>query len=286
MRPSAMSFVRAMPGDLAATGSKPLSTTVSGVSSMIRSTPVACSRARMLRPLATDDPALHLVARQVDDAHRVLRRVVGGHPLHRGDDDVAGLLVGLVAGLALDRAAELHRVVFGLFAHGLEQEPLGIVRGQARRRARGRRPAPGGPGRAPRGAIGLALAFEQLAGTLLEHVGALVELFVTLEQPPFERGKLAASCSCLFLGLALEAQLLVLGLEDQFLLARTCLGLDAAAFGRCGLHRLGCPDAAQENAEYGSAGGGQEGHHHDELDFHLTPPIRPRLWRPDAGIRL
>ena len=32
------------------TGSKPDRTTVSGVSSMIRSTPVACSRARMLRP--------------------------------------------------------------------------------------------------------------------------------------------------------------------------------------------------------------------------------------------
>ena len=136
------------------------------------------------------------------------------------------------------------------------------------------------------GTIDLALALEQLPGTLLEHVGALVELFVTLEQPPFERGKLAASCSCFVLGLALEAQLLVLGFEDQFLLAGARLGFDAAAFGRCGLHRLRCPDAAQENAEYGSAGGGQEGHHHDELDFHLTPPIRPRLWRSDACIRL
>ena len=216
----------------------------------------------------------------------MLGRVVGGHPLHRRDDDVAGLLIGLVAGLALDRAAQLHRVVLGLFAHGLEQESLGIVRGQARDALEGVDLLLVGPGELLAGTIDLALALEQLAGTVLEHVGALVELFVTLEQPPFERGKLAASCSCLFLGLALEAQLLVLGFEDQFLLAGARLGLDAAAFGRCGLHRLRRPDAAQENAEYGSAGGGHEGHHHDELDFHLTPPIRPRLWRPDAGIRL
>ncbi len=82
----------------------------------------------MLRPFAADDPALHLVARKVDDADRVLGGVVGGHALHRRDDDVAGLLVRLVAGLALDRAGQLHRVVLGLLAHGLEQEPLGIVR--------------------------------------------------------------------------------------------------------------------------------------------------------------
>ena len=135
----------------------------------------------------------------------------------------------------------------------------------------------GGPGEILARTIDLALALEQLAGTLLEHVGALVELFVPLEETPFERGELAAACPCLVLGLALEAQLLVLGFEDQFLLAGPCLGFDAAAFGRCGLHRLRRPDAAQENAEYGSAGGGHEGHHHDDLDLHLTPPIRPAI---------
>ena len=47
--------------------------------------------------LAADDPALHLVRRQVDDADRVLGRVVGGDALHRGQDDVAGLVLGLLA---------------------------------------------------------------------------------------------------------------------------------------------------------------------------------------------
>ena len=199
------------------------------------------------------------------------------HALHRGDDDVAGLLLGLVAGLALDRAGQLDRVVLGLLAHGLEQEALGIVGGHARDALEGVDLLLVGLGEILAGMIDLALALEQLAVALLEHVGALVELLVALEQPPFERGKLAAPCACLVLGLALEAELLVLRLEDQFLLAGARLGLDAAAFGRCGLHRLRRPEAAQENAEYGSAGGGHEGHHHDELDFHLTPPIRTAI---------
>jgi hypothetical protein len=48
--------------------------------------------------LPTDDPALHLVGRQMDDADGVLRRVVRGDALHRGEDDVAGLVLGLLAG--------------------------------------------------------------------------------------------------------------------------------------------------------------------------------------------
>ena len=51
MRPSAISFIRRQPGDLAAhriEGARAI--TASGVSSMIRSTPVAASSARMLRP--------------------------------------------------------------------------------------------------------------------------------------------------------------------------------------------------------------------------------------------
>src|SRR5438034_318242 len=50
MRPSPISFVSEIRAISRRTGSKPERTTVSGVSSMIRSMPVACSRARMLRP--------------------------------------------------------------------------------------------------------------------------------------------------------------------------------------------------------------------------------------------
>src|SRR5439155_9881350 len=81
--------------------------------------------------LAADDPALHLVRRQVHDADGVLRRVIRGDPLDRGNDDVAGLLVGLVAGLPLDRPGELDRVVLGLLADGVEQHRLRVLAGQA-----------------------------------------------------------------------------------------------------------------------------------------------------------
>ena len=48
--------------------------------------------------LAADDPALHLVRRQVDDRDGVLGRVVRGDPLDGGHDDVARLVLGVLAG--------------------------------------------------------------------------------------------------------------------------------------------------------------------------------------------
>ena len=57
------------------------STTASGVSSMIRLTPVRASKVRMLRPSPADDPALHVVAGTGNtDTVRFGRRV-RGHPL-------------------------------------------------------------------------------------------------------------------------------------------------------------------------------------------------------------
>ena len=88
------------------------------------------------------------------------------------------------------------------------------------------------------GPVDLALALEELAVALLEHVGALVELLVALEQASLERGQLVAAGTRLVLGLALHPELLVLRLEDQLLLAGACLGLDPACFGLGGLHRL------------------------------------------------
>ena len=78
-------------------------------------------------PLAADDPALHLVRRQVDDRDRVFRGVIRGDALDGGDDHVAGLLVGVLAGAPLDRPGDLDRVVLGLLADGLEQDPLGVL---------------------------------------------------------------------------------------------------------------------------------------------------------------
>ena len=61
------------------------------------------------------------------DADRVLGGVVGGDPLHRRDDDLARLLAGLVARLALDGAGDADRVVLGLFADFLEEDGLRLL---------------------------------------------------------------------------------------------------------------------------------------------------------------
>ena len=143
MRPSPISFVSAIRAISRRTGSKPESTTGLG-----RVVDDQVDAGRLLEgadvaPLAADDPALHLVVRQVHDGHRVLGGVVRGDPLHRGQDDVAGLLGGLLAGPPLDRPGELDRVVLGLLADRLEEERLGVLGRHAADLLERRRPAPG-----------------------------------------------------------------------------------------------------------------------------------------------
>ena len=101
--------------------------------------------------LAADDPALHLVGRQVDDRDGVLGGVVRGHALHRGDDDVAGLVLGVLAGGALDGPGELDRVVLGLLADGLEQDGLRVLGRHAGHALEGRDLLLRAPWRGPRG---------------------------------------------------------------------------------------------------------------------------------------
>ena len=116
--------------------------------------------------------------------------------------------------------------------------------------------------------VELALAIQQLPVALLEHVRALVELLVALEEPSLEAGQLAAPGARLFLGFTLETKLLVLRLEDQLLLAGPRLGLDPARLGGRGLDRLRRPDAPHQGAEYGSADGGSKSHRQDNWRIH------------------
>ena len=200
--------------------------------------------------LAADDAALHLVGRQVDDRDRVLGGVVRGHALHRGDDDVAGLVLGLLAGGALDRPGELDGVVLGLLADGLEQDGLRVVGATCRdTRSSAATCSCVGLGEVLAGLVELALALEELAIALLEHVRALVELLVAGQEAPLEAGELGALGARLVLGLALEPELLVLRLEDELLLAGAGLGFDAPGLGTGGLHRLRGPQAPGEHAE-------------------------------------
>ena len=240
MRPSWMSLVRARRATSRRTGSKPLMSTDLGrvvddqvdAGGLLEGADVAA--------LAADDAALHLVATGGGTTrHGHLGGVVGLDALDGGDDDVAGLVVGLLAGRALDRPREPHRVVLGLVADLLEEEPLASSADIWLTCSRATICSWRALASSSR-AFELPLALEQLAIALLEHVGALVELLVALEQATLE-AELGALGAGLVLGLALEPDLLVLGLEDQVLLLGARLRDDAARLVLGGLDRLGGP---------------------------------------------
>ena len=155
-----------------------------------------------------------------------------------------------------------------LLADGLEQDGLGVLGRHPRHTLEGIDLLLVGVGELLAGLVELALSFEELAISLFEHVGALVELLVTGQQPTLKVRELVPLGPGFVLGLGLHPQLLVLRLEDQLLLAGAGLGFDPPRFGLRGLHRLRGPEAAHQPAEYGSADGGHEGHRHDDRCFH------------------
>ena len=280
-----MSFVRAIRATSRRTGSKPAEDDGLG-----RVVDDQVDAGRLLEgpdvaALAADDPALHLVVRQVDDRHRVLRGVVGGDALDRGDHDVAGLLVGLVAGLALDRPGELDRVVLGLLADGLEEERLGVLGRHAadplERRDLllvGLRDGPPGP----------ASSSRSRSRSLRSRCSSMSVRWSSCSSRWRSRrssvDELVALRPGLVLRLALEAELLVLRLEDQLLLAGARLGLDPARLGLGRLHRLRGPVAAGKHANDGSSDGRDHGHRNENQRFHSSSS-RPVASRPEDVVR-
>ena len=108
------------------TGSKPERTTASGrvvddqvdAGCLLEGADVAA--------LATDDAALHLLARQVDDRHGRLGGMVGRDALHDGGQDPSGALLALLLGTALDLADLLLRLRLRL-VHDLRDERLACL---------------------------------------------------------------------------------------------------------------------------------------------------------------
>ena len=205
----------------------------------------------------------------------MLGGVVRGHALHGGQDDIAGPILGLLAGGAFDRPGDLDRIVLGLFLDRLDEHGLGVLGRHPRDTLEGGDLLALRSGQVLAGLVEFALAIEQLPVAQFDHLGSLVELFVALQEASLQAGEFVALGPGFVLGLGLHAELLVLRLEDQFLLASAGLGLDAASLGLRGLHRLGGPDAAREYAKDGSDGGGHEGHRHDERCVHLRHSSRP-----------
>ena len=80
---------------------------------------------------AADDAALQVVARQIDDRHRGLDRVLGGAALDRLGDVVLGAVDGGFARFGVEPLEEVRGVVPGVALDLLHQQLFGFVGGQA-----------------------------------------------------------------------------------------------------------------------------------------------------------
>ena len=221
-------------------------------------------------PLTADDPALHLVAREMNHGHGVFGGVVRGDALHRGHDDVAGLVVGLVAGAPLDRSRDLDRIVLGLFSDRLDEHRLRVIGSETadlleRRHALGIEPT-------EVFSLPLEVQFplQQLPIALFEHVGPLVELLVPGGQTPLDGGQLAPARPSFLLGFPEQADLVFLGLEDEVLLLGSSVGDDPSGFFLGDLDRLVCPPASCHETNGHTNGQRHEGDGHKV--FHLFLP--------------
>src|SRR3954453_6336729 len=77
-------------------------------------------------PLPADDPALHVVGRQMHDRPRCLGRVPRRHALHADGEDVAHATLGVALGLLLDLADDASGVVAGALLDLGDQDLLGL----------------------------------------------------------------------------------------------------------------------------------------------------------------
>ncbi len=132
MRPSAISRSSVSRATSRRTPSKLESTTADGVSSMITSTPVSFSSARMLRP---SRPMIRpFISSLGSSTSRVVRlaRVRRGQPLHRDREDAAGTALGLALRLLLDLPQAQPGLVAGLLLDLGDEQLLRLGGAEAR----------------------------------------------------------------------------------------------------------------------------------------------------------
>ena len=77
--------------------------------------------------LSTDDSALHLVRRQIDDRHRTLDYVLRRDPLDGHRNHAARLLLGLLVRLVLDALDQIGRIHASLVLHRPQELGLGLI---------------------------------------------------------------------------------------------------------------------------------------------------------------
>ena len=213
---------------------------------------------------------------------RVLGGVVRGDPLHRGDDDVAGLVLGLLAGASLDGAGELHGVVLGLLADGLEQHGLRVLGADMPlTRARAPRPAPGG--RCARSSRVLSSSRSR-SRSLRSRCSSMSVRWSSCSSRWSRRRSSVARVRCAWRAPRPRPRACSRSFSSfasrisSFWRARASASIRrasaCAAFIVWDAHML-----RDEYAKHGAADGGHEGHRDDERCVHLYPPVRRRCGR-------
>ena len=235
-----------------------------------------------IAPLTADDAALHLVRRDGHDRHGHLRGMVHHDPLDGGHDHVACPLLGRLTRGSLDRTREPHGIVLCLVPHLLQQGRLGLVDGHLADLLQGHDLLLACAAEFLPLALEFLLLDQQLSVALLQHVRALIELLVPLQQPTLQVAEVGPLGAAFLLQLPLEADLFLLRLEDEVLLLGARLRNDAACLVLRGLDGLVRDDAARHEAN-GQASGdrGQDDHDGDDI-VHGVPPVR--TGHPEAHI--
>ena len=162
-------------------------------------------------------------------------------------DDVAGLLVGLLAGAALHLADHGGRVVLHVVLDALEQDLLRLLGGHAGELLEAGLLLGDRVLEVLLALRDLAQLARELVLALVDRLGAALDGLLALHEPVLEHGQLLAALLHLGLGLGLQTEDLVLGLDEGFLLQ--CLGLllgvcDDAARGLAGTARVWTPRAS------------------------------------------
>ena len=184
--------------------------------------------------LATDDAALHVVARQVQHRHDRLGGLLAGHPLDREGDDVASPLLALVGRGSFDVADDDRGLALCLVLHRGDQLSLGRLGGQTRRALQDQPPLLGHVLECLAALRGLGIELGQLTLACLDLALLGVDPRLALGQPVF--AALEVGPKLAQLGLE-QLHLGVLGLSsgvDQIgLLLRPAPHLDGVGLSLC-----------------------------------------------------
>ena len=168
---------------------------------------------------------------------------------------------------------DAHGILLSLFANLLDEDRLGLLGGQAADTLERGKLLVLDAREFGSLLVEFLLTHEQLAITFLKHVGAMVKLLVALQQAALEVLKVDTLGATFLVELALDLDLLLLGLEDEFLLLGSRFGHDALGLVVGGLDGLIGDHAAREESDEEPADSRQyDDDRHDDGFVHFSLP--------------